>query len=206
MPAPRRVLIVAYYFPPMGMSGVQRVAKFARYLPRSGWQPTVLTVEPAGYYAYDASLLDEIEQAGISMIRTPSIDPTKLFGRHKTVALPAEATRKRLAGLSQLLFVPDNKVGWYPYAVRAGLRELKARPYDAVFASAPPYTALLIAERLSTAGRLPLVVDFRDDWLENPRHSYPSVLHQALHRRMERRVIGRSKSVIAINKTIIQAT
>ena len=56
-PGPRRVLVVAYYFPPMGLSGVQRVAKFVKYLPRYGWQPEVLTVEPGAYFAYDESLM-----------------------------------------------------------------------------------------------------------------------------------------------------
>ncbi|MBF8247681.1 MAG: glycosyl transferase family 1, partial [Bacteroidetes bacterium] len=38
----RRVLIIAYYFPPMGLSGVQRTVKFAKFLPKFGWKPTVL--------------------------------------------------------------------------------------------------------------------------------------------------------------------
>ena len=57
----RRLLVVAYYFPPMGMSGVQRVAKFVKYLPEFGWEPVVLTVEPGGYFAYDEQLQEEEE-------------------------------------------------------------------------------------------------------------------------------------------------
>ena len=41
-----RVLLISYYFPPSGGPGVQRVLKFAKYLPDFGWQPTVLTVAP----------------------------------------------------------------------------------------------------------------------------------------------------------------
>ena len=43
-----KVLVVAYYFPPMGLSGVQRTAKFVKYLPKYGWKPTVLTVGKTG--------------------------------------------------------------------------------------------------------------------------------------------------------------
>lgn len=204
MPPPRRVLIVAYYFPPMGMSGVQRIAKFAKYLPDAGWLTTVLTIEPRGYFAYDASLLEEVRQAGVTIIRTASIDPTRAFGKKKTVSLPGESTRRRLSVLSQLLFVPDNKVGWIPYALRAGKRELRARPYDAILATAPPYTALLVGDRLSAQSGLPLVLDFRDDWLGNPRHSYASPLHRVLHRRLERRVVSRASAVIAINQHILE--
>jgi hypothetical protein len=48
-----KVLVIAYYFPPMGMSGVQRTLKFVKYLPKYDWEPTVLTVTPTAYYALD---------------------------------------------------------------------------------------------------------------------------------------------------------
>src|SRR5436305_14860881 len=41
-PPPRRVLIVAYYFPPIGGIGSIRLARFAELLPEFGWEPTVL--------------------------------------------------------------------------------------------------------------------------------------------------------------------
>ena len=182
----RRVLVIAYYFPPMGLSGVQRVAKFVKYLPEHGWQPTVLTIEPAGYYAYDTTLLHEVKQAGVAICRTASWDPTRFFRRHQTIPLPSEPQRRRLSTVSQLLFVPDNKIGWLPHALRAGRRLLKERAFDAIFSSAPPYTAHLIAARLSRQSGVPLVVDFRDDWVGNPRHVYPTPLHRYLNGRLER--------------------
>jgi len=93
----RRVLVIAYYFPPMGLSGVQRVAKFVKYLPEHGWQPTVLTIEPAGYFAYDTTLLHEVKQAGVAICRTASWDPTRFFRRHQTIPLPSELQRRRLS-------------------------------------------------------------------------------------------------------------
>jgi glycosyltransferase involved in cell wall biosynthesis len=201
----RRVLVVAYYFPPMGLSGVQRVAKFVKYLPDYGWQPTVLTVEPAGYFAYDTTLLHEVEQAGVAIHRTKTWDPTRLFGGRRTVALPSEFWRRRLSSLSQFFFVPDNKISWMRHALRAGNRLLQAHPFDAVFSSAPPYTAHLVAERLSRRHGLPLVVDFRDDWVGNPRHVYPTPFHRRWHQRLEQRVLRRSRYVVTINEPIRSA-
>ncbi|MCS4471994.1 hypothetical protein JQ032_01445 [Clostridium botulinum] len=40
----KKVLIIAYYFPPLGWSGVQRTLKFVKYLKDFGWQPIVVTV------------------------------------------------------------------------------------------------------------------------------------------------------------------
>ncbi len=56
----RRVLILTYSFPPAGGAGVQRIAKFVKYLPEYGWASTVLTSAPALFELQDPSLLDEI--------------------------------------------------------------------------------------------------------------------------------------------------
>lgn len=201
----RRVLVVAYYFPPMGLSGVQRVAKFVKYLPEYGWQPTVLTIDPGGYFAYDHALLDEVEVAGVEIVRTPTWDPTQLFGRQETVSLPSEGRRQWLTKLSQCLFVPDNKVGWFPHAVRAGGRLLREAPFDALLSSAPPYSAHLIAAWLSRRHRVPLLLDYRDDWVENPRHWYPTPMHRALHAHLERWVMHRAARALTINEPIRQS-
>ena len=57
---PRRVLIIAYAFPPTGGPGVQRPAKFAKYLPQFGWRPTVWTVDAAPGLPRDTTLLDDL--------------------------------------------------------------------------------------------------------------------------------------------------
>lgn len=201
----RRVLIVAYYFPPMGLSGVQRVAKFAKYLPQHGWEPTILTVKPGGYYAFDASLSEEIEQADIQVVRTSSLDPTRLFGRRQSVDMPGAARRKWWRRFTQLLFIPDNKIGWFPMAFRRGRRLLRDQDFDAIFSSGPPYTAHLIASALSRRTGTPLVVDYRDDWIGSTHHGYPTALHRRLHERLEDRVIRQTARVVTINPYIQQA-
>src|SRR5512135_3600536 len=90
---PRKVLVIAYYFPPMGLSGVQRTLKFVKYLPQFGWRPTVLTVEPRGYIAKDESLLDELRERDIRVVRTPPAGPGRLFGKKDVVELPVEWKR-----------------------------------------------------------------------------------------------------------------
>ena len=65
-----KVLIISYYFPPMGMGGVQRTLKFAKYLPEFGWQPVVITDSPKKYFAIDVSLLDEAIRSNIIIERT----------------------------------------------------------------------------------------------------------------------------------------
>ncbi len=201
----RHVLVVAYYFPPLGLSGVQRIAGFVRHLPEYGWQPTVITAKPGGYFAHDESLWSPIEDAGICVVRTRSLDPTRLFRSGATVRLPQETRRQLLAHVSHWLFIPDNKLGWKPFAVRAGLRQAVAQNFDAVFSSAPPYTGHLVGRKLSMKLNIPLITDFRDDWVGNPRHSYPTWLHRRFHLQQERKVLIQSSAITTINHPILDA-
>ncbi len=197
----KRLLLIAYYFPPLGLSGVQRVAKFAKYLPDEGWDVTVVTPSPGAYFAYDESLLSDVDRPGVFIARTRSIDPTRLAAK-RAVSLPGERRRRWFSLFSQTLFQPDNKIGWYPFAVRKGRDILRQQRFDAIMSSAPPYTGHMVAGALAREFGLPLFLDYRDDWLENPRHTYPSAWHRRLSARKERRVLQTASAISVINEPI----
>lgn len=189
----------------MGLSGVQRIAKFVKYLPAYGWAPTVLTVKPGGYFAFDESLLEELDQPEIAIVRTKAIDPTRIFRQKQAVSLPQESSRKRLSALSQFLFIPDNKIGWLRPALKVATRLHKKHPFDCVLATCPPYTNALIARRVSKRCGIPYMLDFRDDWLGNPRHEYATKLHQVIHKSLERKSFEDASAIVTINSAIEQA-
>lgn len=199
---PRRVLVIAYYFPPMGLSGVQRTLKFVKYFPRFQWHPTVLTVEPVAYYAYDESLLQDIDAAEITVVRTKAAGPGRLFAREGTVQLPSEPTRKFMSRLSDSVFIPDNKVGWRKKAVAQALELHRTTPFDLVFATAPPFTDFLIGQDIKKRIRKPLVFDYRDPWIEYPFKFYPTPLHKMAHISMERKALRASSHVITTNRRV----
>ena len=197
----RKVLIIAYYFPPLGLSGVQRTAKFAKYLPKYGWKPTVLTVASTGYYALDPSLLAEVEQAGTEVVRASSIDPNRLFRNQRIVRMPSEGVRKVLQFAGDTLFFPDTKIGWKSKALRAAIGLMQRENFDLVFATAPPQTDFLIGEALKKRFRVPLVLDYRDAWLDYPFKYYPTPAHRFIHYRMEKRVVkAADKIIVTIRK------
>jgi glycosyltransferase involved in cell wall biosynthesis len=211
----RRVLILAYYFPPMGLSGVQRTLKFAKYIKRSGWEPTVITAGAVGYYALDQSLLDEAESAGIRIERTTALDVHALFaagssaGKARQVSMPREWLRKMASRLSASIFIPDNKVGWARQAYRRAKDLLAAERYEAIFVSAPPFSAARVGARLAKEFDLPFVVDYRDLWFGNQFAFYPTPLHRHLHRRFEYAMLTAAKKIIVTNrqmKAAIMAT
>ncbi len=198
----RHVLIVAYYFPPLGLSGVQRTTKFAKYLSRYGWKPTVLTVEPGGYYAFDQSLLKEVEDAGVTIVRTGSLDANRLFRKKGTVRVPSELMRRLAGFIGDFFFIPDTKIGWRRKAVRAGKVLLKNRSFDAIIATAPPQTDFLIGAELARFANIPLLLDYRDAWIHYPFKFFPTPLHTWLHKRQERKVIARADKVVVTHRRI----
>ncbi len=173
----RRVLIVAYYFPPSGGPGVQRVLKYVQYLHQFGWQPTVLTVNEGNFPARDESLLEEIPK-DVSVIRTDIFEPYDLYrrltGKSSDTAIDVNTIRKEGSKLSAserlsefiraTFFIPDARIGWYRKAVEAGMQAISEHHIDAIVSSSPPYTCAMIARGLKRRSGLPWVAGFRDPW------------------------------------------
>lgn len=202
-PMHRRLLLVAYYFPPMGLSGVVRVSKFAKYLQSYGWDVTVLTVEKVGYYAHDDELLNEVLESGVEVVRTRTLDPLGVVGRRRReVKRPGDRTGSLLRGLTHTFLQPDNKIGWKRYAVAAGMSLLEERRYDAILASAPPFTCFLIARELSRLSGVPFVVDYRDPWLDNKGYFYLTPFHRRYAAGLEKEILKNAESVVVVNRRI----
>ena len=200
--APRTVLVIAYYFPPMGLSGVQRTLKFVKYLPQFGWQPTVLTVTPTGYFAQDPTLLEELNGKNIEIIRSGSLDVNRFFKKKSTVKMPSERWEKALRFTSDLFFIPDNKIGWRRKAVHAASELLSKSRFDILFATAPPFTDFLIGMDLAEKFKIPLILDYRDPWLEFPVKYYPTPYHRWKNYILEKQALQRSTKVIVTNRRV----
>lgn len=198
----RKVLFIAYYFPPLGLSGVQRTVKFAKYLSKFGWMPTILTVEPTGYYAFDETLLQETIEAGIKIVRTKSFDVNHMFKKRGIVKMPSERMRKILQFLGDVFFIPDTKIGWKSSAIKAASSVLKEERYDLIFATAPPQTDFLIGVELKRKFGIPLVVDYRDAWLDYPFKYFPTPLHRFWHKRLEKRVLKAADRIIVTHRRV----
>lgn len=196
------VLVFAYYFPPMGLSGVQRVAKFVKYLPEHGWRPIVVTTGPTAYYAHDTSMLADVEGPHIEIHRTNGNDPNSLLQDAGTIKMPREVIRKLLNRLSSTFFIPDNKRSWAKQALQTA-REICATTHvDAIFVSGPPFSAMMAAATLHKETGIPLVVDYRDLWYGNQFSFYPTPWHAHLQKTLEYNVLTHASKVIVTNRRI----
>lgn len=173
----KNVLVIAYYFPPSGGPGVQRVLKHIQYLPECGWNPIVLTVANGDFPARDESLMAKIP-SGVHVERTEIYEPytlyRKLTGKPANTPIDVNVIKKESQGRSfteniaefirATVFIPDARIGWLPTAVDAGLKLIQEHRIDAIYNSSPPYTTSLIARQLKRRSGLRWVTGFRDPW------------------------------------------
>ncbi|MCB9645353.1 MAG: glycosyltransferase [Deltaproteobacteria bacterium] len=188
----RRVLVVAYQFPPMGGGGVQRTLSFVRHLPEQGILPVVLTAaQPERYWAQDPSLLARIPD-GVEIIRASD---RALFTVRRALrrALPASARPR----LDQLLDLPDRQATWWPAATVAALQRARRGDLDAVYSTSAPWTDHLVARALVRRTGLRWVADFRDPWTQNQTFVAATPLHRALQERWEAAVLAEADAVVA---------
>lgn len=153
-----KVLMVAYYFPPAGGSGVQRSAKFAKYLPHFGWEPIALTRDTSKMTLRDESLLKELP-SDMEIIRTPARDLT---------VLPSVFSK---AGkfVAWKILIPDGEVLWMKKAVHAALERLQKGDIKAIYTTSSPYSDHLLGLELKkNYPGIPWLADFRDEWTNNP--------------------------------------
>jgi glycosyltransferase involved in cell wall biosynthesis len=196
----QNVLVVAYYFPPMGLSGVQRTATFVKYLPEFGWHPHVVTTGPVGYYAHDEMLLHDLEQREIPIDRVGGKDPNALLASQGTVKMPREWVRKLLSRISNTFFIPDNKKSWSKCALAHARELVTQKHFEAIFVSGPPFSSFQAAATLSRETGIPLIVDYRDLWHGNQFHFYPTPWHAHKHKRLEHAVLTMASKVVVTNR------
>ena len=208
----KKVLIITYYWPPAGGPGVQRVLKFAKYLPEFGWQPIILTVENGEYPAIDESLLKEIPQ-GIKVYKTKSFEPftiyRKFFSDKKNQPIPVGilaqsggSLKKRIANFIRLNFIiPDAKIGWKFSAVKEGQKIIDLEKPDLIFSSSPPPTTHLIAKTLAKRNKIKWIADLRDPW--SKIHYYQNnrlAIANKLDERIEHKTLSASNKVITVSE------
>jgi glycosyltransferase involved in cell wall biosynthesis len=206
----KKVLIIAYYFPPMGMGGVQRATKFAKYLPSFGWKPFVLTVKEVEYLAKDPSLLEDLPPQ-VKVIRTGSFDPLRIsfilksfFKKRKQKEKSVKKSTREISKLSSWLFFPDSKIGWLPFALLSGLKIIRKERIDLIFTTSPPPSLHLVGYFLKLLTGKPWVADFRDPWIGFHYEDYPTPFHLWLKNRLVGLITQNAKAIVSINEKITQ--
>jgi len=167
---------------------VQRISKLIKYANSEGWQFTVVTSKnTAANIPHDLSLLSEISES-TKVLRIPSQPGYARKALTKSGVGLASTYWKRW--LSAFRYLPDSFKSWLPLAREAILSEWANGKYDCVLVSVPPYSLAILAADLFQNERIPVILDMRDPWTENPYKLYPTPLHLYKDRQIEKSAIS----------------
>ena len=215
----KRVLIITYYWPPTGGSGVQRWVKFAKYLPSEGWEPVIYTPENPEQLAVDHSLEKEIPE-NIKVLKTHITEPYELYKKflrksgHTQEAVevnPVNAQKKSFAQKAAMwvrgnFFRPDPRCLWIRPSVKYLKKYLEEHPVDLIVSTGPPQSMHLIGRRLARETDIPWIADFRDPWTKIFYFKHLSMTRatQRWHQRMEKKVLDDATAVVAVSPLVQQ--
>ena len=213
----KRVLIISYYWPPTGGSGVQRWVKFAKYLPSEGWQPVIYTPLNPEAITVDESLLSEIPPQ-VEVIKRKIFEPYNIYraltGAKNRTAQSGEVnpinaqkksfTQKVSMWIRGNMFIPDPRCFWIGPSVRFLKEYLKEHPVDIIVSTGPPHSMHLIARKVARATGIPWVADFRDPWTKMFyfKHLALSPWAQRKHARLEKMVLDDASVVVAVSPLV----
>jgi len=205
----KKILIIAYGFPPVGGGRVRRVVKFIKYLPQFGWQPVILTAKSPFVLEYDKGLLKELDK-GIKVYRTKSIELAAVKNISLENTLRGNGfIRSFILALAKKfkwwLCVPDSRIGWIPFALWSGFGIIKKESVDVILVTGEPFSSFITGALLKWLTRKPLVLDFRDEWVGFNKYYFPekSKLVMALEEKLEAFTINKADKVISVTDEII---
>lgn len=187
----KKVLMIAYNYPPIGGVGMIRTLKFSKYLPEYGWEPHVLTVKNRDRF-YTSVGKDTIP-SHVHVYRSLNV--------FNNLSLLRGATRQ--AGVRSEFITPDVYLGWVFLSVRKAKKIIQDHGIDLIYVSCPPHSSAFIAEKLKRDTGIPFILDLRDAWTLNPYLApYLLKLIEKKDERLEKKIMRSADCIITATKGI----
>jgi glycosyltransferase involved in cell wall biosynthesis len=198
MPEDKNILLISYFFPPLGMAASGRPYALFRYLPRFGYRVEVVTIKNIAFYGYDHTLLNDQDEQHLH--RTGSLDPARMMHLLGLGAKQFKSTPRSAAGW---LYRPDLKRFWNYFALRKTRELLKRKNFAAIITTSPPPSSHIVGLKLKQKYNLPWVADFRDLWLSRPIEEVyrnQSLIRSA--QALKSKIVEHADQLVAVNNSI----
>ncbi len=199
--------MVCCAFPPTGGPGVQRSAKFAKYLPSCGWLPTVWSAGGLDGMPSDPTLRSELptevvvhEQRCDGRIRKLRRATGMLTGVGGAARAVGKAIDWRVDAWLARASMPDRFVSWARSSVRPLLQLIRRERIGAIFSTFSPASNHMLAMTLKRRTNLPWIADFRDLWTDDYRYIETDGDRRRAHRQLEREILEAADVVIGVTE------
>ena len=212
----KKVLIISYYWPPSGGSGVQRWLKFSKYLPKNNWQPIIYTPKNPYFEVKDEALLKEIPSE-VDVWKTSIWEPyalkDKFFGKGAKnqsagiISNKKSLKNKLLNWMRGNVFVPDPKVYWVKPSVKFLQDKIKEEGIEKIITTGPPHSMHLIGLGLKKEiPNLKWIADFRDPWSEVDLldEFHLSRLSRKKHKKLEQEVLRAADVTLTVSESWVK--
>ena len=203
-----KVLIITYYWPPAGGSGVQRWLRFVKYLQDFSVTPVVYTVDNPDYALVDKSLQNEIPE-NIEVIKYPIWEPNNILSFIKSKEKQTSAGflnpnpsffERKLQYIRANYFIPDARKFWIKPSVKYLSEYLKNNKVDIIITTGPPHSMHLIGMELQNKFSLKWIADFRDPWTDiDYFHQLPlTEKSKQKHEELEHKVLKNADAILVV--------
>lgn len=202
-----KALIITYYWPPAGGSGVQRWLKFVKYLQNFDIEPIVYTVDDANYPKEDISLIDEIPK-GIKILKQPIWEPTDVLFWKKKNQQKKDISNSTNSGVLSFIrgnfFIPDPKIFWVKKSINFLNSYLEEHKVDVIISTGPPHSMHLIAKEISKKNNIKWIADFRDPWSDLYYNNALKQLSFAKkkNKKLENAVLKQADCILTVSNTL----
>ena len=204
----KKVLIIAYYWPPAGGPGVQRWLKFCKYLPDFAIQPVVYVPKNPSYPILDESLAAPKDTIVLKNTIFEPLKIAQLFSSKKSKTLSAGIInqQQKQSILERLMlyirgnyFIPDARKYWVKPSISYLKKYLEKEQIDTIITTGPPHSLHLIG--LGLKNHFPdinWIADFRDPWTSISYHKKLKITSksQAKHKKLEQKVLTTADKII----------
>ena len=209
----KKILIVAFHFPPIVTTGTFRTMAWVKRLVSNGWQVHVLTTNRLTDNIeknYEAALLKKIT---IYRVNSPDlifelkkrISRKESYKKQNPEALTKDSQNFSNGSgipmkeyLTHVLKLPDKYIGWLFSSIPLLFKELRKIKFDVIYSTSPFTTAHLIALVLQFRLKSYWVADFRDPWTDNPFRQFPGKLLNRIDSFLENLVIKTADRIVCV--------
>ena len=202
-----KLLIISYYWPPSGGSGVQRWLNFSNNLVKKGWDITVFTAKNANYPIIDNGL-NRIVDKSIKVFRIPILEPTRFFKKNNSDHInSSNFIKKFILWIRANIFFPDSRMFWIKKVTKQASDYIKQNDINCLITTAPPFSTHIIGLKIKRITNIKWISDFRDPWSDFFQFKFlPMTSYQRIkHSNFEKKCLSFSDAVLTTSPSLTKS-